>query len=171
MIKIVNIVFVLSCFITIMCCCSNNKQHEGANMINERIAEKKHGGKDSVIVVNYGQLRLFWDLNNSCFIPNKSLDMIENHQINPMMIDDVIYSINDTTDLHYSICSKASSLKKGDIAFILLYESKYVFPARDLGVQFDYFENDCIFPIYLLDYVEDNRELVVKKLLANKKLI
>lgn len=140
-------------------------------MINERIVEEKLSGKDSVIVVDYGQLRLMWDLNNSCFIPNKSLEMIVNHQINPMMIDYVIYSINDTTDLHHSICSKASSLKKGDIAFILLYESKYVLPARDLGMQFDYYENDCIFPIYLLDYLEDNRELVVKKLLVKKKLI
>ena len=126
--------------------------------------------KDSLINLKFGQRDIIWNDYNNCFIENDDYKAFMEKKIDDRSLINVAESISDTTDLDRDICSKKKNLRKGDLAFILLYDSKYIAPAHDLGMQFDVFDNDCRFPCGLLDYLEDNRELVkniiIKKLQA-----
>ena len=103
-------------------------------------------------------------------VENEDYKAFMDKKIDDRTLINVAESISDTTDLARDICSKKRNLRKGDLAFILLYDSNYIAPAHDLGMQFDAFDNDCRFPCGLLDFLEDNRELVkniiIKKLQA-----
>lgn len=116
--------------------------------------------KDSLINLKFGQRDIIWNDYNNCFIENDDYKAFMEKKIDDRSLINVAESISDTTDLDRDICSKKKNLRKGDLAFILLYDSKYIAPAHDLGMQFDVFDNDCRFPCGLLDYLEDNRELV-----------
>ena len=116
--------------------------------------------KDSLINLKFGQRDIIWNDYNNCFIENDDYKAFMDKKIDDRTLINVAESISDTTDLARDICSKKRNLRKGDLAFILLYDSKYIAPAHDLGMQFDVFDNDCRFPCGLLDYLEDNRELV-----------
>ena len=116
--------------------------------------------KDSLINLKYGPRDITWNDFDNCFIENEDYKAFMDKKIDDRTLINVAESISDTTDLARDICSKKRNLRKGDLAFILLYDSKYIAPAHDLGMQFDVFDNDCRFPCGLLDYLEDNRKLV-----------
>lgn len=126
--------------------------------------------KDSLINLKYGPRDITWNDFDNCFIENEDYKAFMDKKIDDRTLINVAESISDTTDLVRDICSKKRNLRKGDLAFILLYDSNYIAPAHDLGMQFDAFDNDCRFPCGLLDFLEDNRELVkniiIKKLQA-----
>ena len=126
--------------------------------------------KNAFINLEYGQENIVWNNKDNSFIHNYAYKSFVDKSIDNKTLPAVAEAISDTTDLGNKICSKTRNLRKGDIAFILLYESQYVEPAIDLRMQFDILDDDCKLPSGLLDYLENNRDqvksVILKKLQA-----
>ena len=126
--------------------------------------------KNAFINLEYGQENIVWNNKDNSFIHNYAYKSFVDKSIDNKTLTAVAEAISDTTDLGHKICSKTRNLRKGDIAFILLYESQYVEPAIDLRMQFDILDDDCKLPSGLLDYLENNRDqvksVILKKLQA-----
>ena len=105
-------------------------------------------------------LYLKWDTTQCDFVIDSTYNYIKEN-IDKFQ-NKIVNKILDTNNLGISCCDKASELKKGDLAFLYLYKIQKVKLYNCLGIQFDLLEN-CNFPIELLDYIENNRELVHKK--------
>ena len=156
-------------FFCLLSSCSGKEQKEVKDVAISQ-ADNEMVMNDSLINIRYGQFNIIWNCLDNCFIQNDDYKAFKDRKIDGRILMNVAESISDTTDLAQNICSKKVNLRKGDLAFILFYESNYIAPARDLGMQFDVFDDDCKFPCGILDYLEDNRELVksviIKKLQA-----
>ena len=126
--------------------------------------------KNAFINLEYGQENIVWNNKDNSFIHNYAYKSFVDKSIDNKTLTALAEAISDTTDLGHKICSKTRNLRKGDIAFILLYESQYVEPAIDLRMQFDILDDDCKLPSGLLDYLENNRDqvksVILKKLQA-----
>ena len=126
--------------------------------------------ENAFINLEYGQENIVWNNKDNSFIHNYAYKSFVDKSIDNKTLTAVAEAISDTTDLGHKICSKTRNLRKGDIAFILLYESQYVEPAIDLRMQFDILDDDCKLPSGLLDYLENNRDqvksVILKKLQA-----
>ena len=126
--------------------------------------------ENAFINLEYGQENIVWNNKDNSFIHNYAYKSFVDKSIDNKTLTSVAEAISDTTDLGHKICSKTRNLRKGDIAFILLYESQYVEPAIDLRMQFDILDDDCKLPSGLLDYLENNRDqvksVILKKLQA-----
>lgn len=126
--------------------------------------------ENAFINLEYGQENIVWNNKDNSFIHNYAYKSFVDKSIDNKTLTAVAEAISDTTDLGHKICSKTRNLRKGDIAFILLYESQYVEPAIDLRMQFDILDDDCKLPSGLLDYLENNRDqvksIILKKLQA-----
>ena len=126
--------------------------------------------ENAFINLEYGQENIVWNNKDNSFIHNYAYKSFVDKSIGNKTLTALAEAISDTTDLGHKICSKTRNLRKGDIAFILLYESQYVEPAIDLRMQFDILDDDCKLPSGLLDYLENNRDqvksVILKKLQA-----
>ncbi len=106
---------------------------------------------------------LIWDKNQNALIKNQDYYNILKDRKEILMMTQFIAN-ND--DLDISICSKTGgNLKKGDIAFIYLYENQKVPAFKCFNIQFDFIQNNCKMPEGLLNYIEKYRNNVVQKIL------
>ena len=77
----------------------------------------------------------------------------------------IVNAISDTTFVSESVCSKHSSLKKGDIAFILLFYSFEFLDYMDFGMYFDCLTDTCLYFNGQLDWLEHNRGYIKERIL------
>jgi|GEM_PF-5345952 len=76
--------------------------------------------------------------------------------------------ILDTTIISNNACSKNGPLYKGDVAYFFLLYSGSLHDIADKGPHFDSFRMNCYTPEGLLDWLDDNREAVQRKILEVK---
>ncbi|WP_128330594.1 hypothetical protein [Apibacter sp. HY039] len=75
----------------------------------------------------------------------------------------LLNNIINEEKLNIKVCSKKEFLRKGYIAFIYLMRLNYIQPVQCLKLQFYTFESDCQYFLGLLDYIENNREDVSRR--------
>lgn len=108
-----------------------------------------------------GGIQILWDNVNDKIVKDENYHSLTQKPINI----NIVNSITDTTFVSNNVCSKHSSLKKGDIAFILLMKSGQIAIARDFNMQFDCGEENCPYLYGILDWVEENREHIKETIL------
>ena len=117
---------------------------------------------DTLLIEFDGGIHILWDNVNDNIIKDDNYDSLSQKPINI----NIVNAISDTTFVSENVCSKHSSLKKGDIAFILLVRLNQIAVARDFEMQFDYGEENCPYFYGLLDWVEEYREYIKETLLV-----
>lgn len=108
-----------------------------------------------------GGIRILWDNVNDTIIKDENYYSICQKPINI----NIVNAISDTSFVSENVCTKHSSLKKGDIAFILLEYSGKITTASFSGQQWDVLCIPCLYPCNQLDWVEDNREYIKETIL------
>ncbi len=78
--------------------------------------------------------------------------------------ESLVCLISDTSVISTCITCKKSTIRKGDLAFIILDKTRSIPYARLFRVQFDFISKECPVPIGILDYIEGNRNKVKEKL-------
>lgn len=115
---------------------------------------------DTILIDFDNGLSFFWDVKKETIIKDSLCHALERKSINRTLVN----SISDTTNLHIHLCCKKAYLRKGDIAFIILYRFNQINLYEDLKTQFDDF-NYCGYPNDLFDYLEEHRDTITKNLL------
>ena len=109
-----------------------------------------------------GGIHILWDNVNDMIIEDENYHSLTQKPINI----NIVNAITDTTFVSNNVCSKNSSLKKGDIAFILLMISGHIAIANDFHIQICTKElEDCPYFDGVLDWVEEDREHIKETLL------
>jgi hypothetical protein len=141
--------FAMAIIIFIVSCSFGQAQKQ-----NEKI-------KQDTIKVEFGnQFLLYWDCVNHKIIKDENYFAILENENNIFSIAHFITNQEIVCDF---VCSKDTALKKGDVAFLFLRENKFI-EFSCFGIQFDWF-NDCKYPAALLDYVENNRTFVFRRVM------
>ena len=126
-------------------------------------SDRKIPIKDKVIEIIFSEdIILKWEVYNNRFEKDDFYQKIKENSKNLIFLKK---SISDTTNLGIRICSKEKLLRKGDIAFLYLQDIGKIPLYHCLKIQFDVFEQRCPFPDGLLDYVENNREIVKNEII------
>jgi len=130
--------------------------------VNNLCVEEKH--KQDTIKVEFGnQFVLYWNYEKSEIIRDENYyNILKNRKD----IRALAYFIPNEEIVCDFVCSKETPLKKGDVAYLFLIRNMLAYPAQDLGMQFDCFEKNCKYPGDLLDYIEENRDIVFQKVIT-----
>ncbi len=119
---------------------------------------------DTILIEFDGGINILWDNVNDTIIKDENYYSLSQEPINI----NIVNAISDTSIVSNHVCSKHSPLRKGDVAFLTLCKLQHIYPAKDLHYQFDVFDKDCEYPYGMLDYLEDNRELIKEAILKEK---
>ncbi len=142
--------FILLFFISITNCKENEIKKKPVSIIDEKVIEA-----NKILSVKFNSsLILKWDVNKSNFVLDSSYNSIKKQKKN---LSELIENISNNENLNISICSKKGNLKKGDIAFLYLKSIGKIELFKCLHLQFDLYNQNCLYPDELLDYVEKNR--------------
>ena len=132
-----------------------------ASEIESEVIDAVKHQNDTLLIEFDGGIRILWDNVNDTIIKDENYYSICQKPINI----NIVNSITDTTFVSNNVCTKHSSLKKGDIAFILLEYSGKITTASFSGQQWDVLCIPCPYPYNQLDWVEDNREYIKETIL------
>jgi hypothetical protein len=122
----------------------------------------KENDKQDTIKVEFGnQFILYWDCANSRIIPDENCRTILNDSNN---IRSMAYFITNQEIVCDFVCTKDTVLRKGDIAYLFLRGTMFIYDGGCLGRDFDVFDY-CGYPWGLLNYIEENRDLVFQKVM------
>jgi hypothetical protein len=152
-----NLIIVLALFPLILFGC-NKKQINTPE--TKKVVRKLHKIKnEDIIVIKYNNgIILKWNVEKNQLIKDSNYDEILK---NKKKLQAMLSSISDNEDIGVKVCTKkTSNLKKGDIAFIFLYENQKIYLFSCLKLQFDVMNENCKYPDALLDYIEKNRQKV-----------
>lgn len=144
-----------------------------SNMASKTVSEEDKTlthQSDTLQIDFEGGISLLWDKVNDNIIRDSNFYSLSQKPININIVNAIV----DTTFVSENVCSKHSSLKKGDIAFIFLMRSHQILIGHDFNMQWDVIRNHCPYFCGLLDWVEDNREyikeVILKKYFVGKKI-
>lgn len=118
---------------------------------------------DTITVEFDGGVKLLWDMINETIVEDSNYYTLKDSPIDKTVVN----SISDTTNLHIPLCSKTGYLRKGDLAFIILWEIHPTVAHVGLERYFDTLESfpECKYPDGLFDYLEDNRDIIKERIL------
>ena len=116
---------------------------------------------DTILIEFDGGINILWDNVNETIIIDEYYYSLSQEPINI----NIVNAISDTTFVSESVCSKHSSLKKGDIAFILLFYSFEFLDYMDFGMYFDCLTDTCLYFNGQLDWLEHNRGYIKERIL------
>jgi hypothetical protein len=127
--------------------------------------------RQDIIKVEFGeQFTLYWDGINHEIVKDENYLAILKNKDN---LRSMAHFITNEEIVYDFICSKKSALKKGDIAYLFLTgrRNRILFkeepPVRCfIGIPFNQFTAFCRYFGGLLDYIEENRELVFQKIMS-----
>lgn len=137
-----------------------------ASEIESEVIDAVKHQNDTLLIEFDGGIRILWDNVNDTIIKDENYYSICQKPINI----NIVNAISDTSFVSENVCTKHSSLKKGDIAFILLEYSGKITTASFSGQQWDVLCIPCLYPCNQLDWVEDNREYI-KETIIKKHFI
>lgn len=127
---------------------------------SEKASETIHQ-PDTILIEFDGGIHILWDNINDRIIKDENYYIATQKPINI----NIVNAISDTTFVSESVCSKHSSLKKGDIAFILLFYSFEFLDYMDFGMYFDCLTDTCLYFNGQLDWLEHNRGYIKERIL------
>lgn len=127
---------------------------------SEKAGETIHQ-PDTILIEFDGGIHILWDNINDRIIKDDNYYIATQKPINI----NIVNAISDTTFVSESVCSKHSSLKKGDIAFILLFYSFEFLDYMDFGMYFDCLTDTCLYFNGQLDWLEHNRGYIKERIL------
>ena len=119
--------------------------------------------QDTIKVEFENKFLLYWDCLNHKIIEDENYFAILKSKNNIRSM--ACFIVNREVVCNF-VCSKETTLKKGDIAYLFLIKNKFIYTFECLKMQFDSFEKNCKYPTSLLDYIEKNRNLVFQKVMV-----
>ncbi|PQA89888.1 hypothetical protein B0A69_21635 [Chryseobacterium shigense] len=154
---------VLMPFLLFGCFKKESRMFIKKSIVNESIESEKNDVVQDVIAIIFDKgVQLKWNVVKNKIIKDSTYNEILKDK---KKIEILVNNISNNEDLKIKLCSKkTATLKKGDIAFIYLYENKKIYLFTCLKTQFDVVNEACEYPDELLDYIEKNRFKVQKQI-------
>ena len=152
-------IFLYPFVVFVITCSFSHKQEQ--NLLNNSCSTPEKVKQDTIRVEFGNKFLLYWDCVNHKIIEDENYFAILKNKNN---IRSMAYFIANQEVVCDFVCSKETALKKGDVAYLFLNRNRFIYTFECLRMQFDWFD-DCWYPVALLDYIENNRDLVFQKVM------
>lgn len=116
---------------------------------------------NNVLVELSSDIKFTWDSANKIIVKDSLFKSIRKDY--PSKKIKIIELIKDSKATSLKVCSQNLTLRKGDLAFLLIEEFELIPYFEIFKLQFDVYEQNCPFPLGLSEYINNNRVEVYSK--------
>ncbi len=118
--------------------------------------------KNTILIDLGDSFKFNWNSHEKIIIDDSLLDKIKKNYNKKRNI--LIDKISDKTSTSYIICGSNQKLKKGDFAFLLIDRIENIKYFDVFGIQMDTFIIGCHYPEHLIEFIDNERLFIQKKL-------